>query len=60
MKENELHSCPHCGAPGEVVEIFEGLWMPQCSKACVGPAHFEGKEGAIKRWNRRVEPDVST
>lgn len=53
----ELKPCPFCGGEAYIVKGFSDLHMILCED-CGSTASFQHKEGrqeAIKAWNRRAE-----
>lgn len=60
MNKTKLESCPFCDGEAEVdwYHIFATkikFWLIGCSKcSCELREKFDGKQQAIKVWNRRV------
>lgn len=52
----ELKPCPFCGGRGivEMDECWYWEYRACCSNCTVDLGHFETKEEAIAKWNRRV------
>ncbi len=67
MSDYTLKPCPFCGGQADIEdisnnEIEDDEYYMICCKSCGASACFGDysitKDGAIRKWNRKVEKDV--
>ncbi len=54
--DKQLKPCPFCGGENIKLELEDeyDVWRVMCWR-CNATIQIEGKEKAIKKWNRRVD-----